>query len=264
MQRKKHHSKKSTGHEPPPVWRETHTIRPDEVDIRGNLSALALCNMMQNAAGNHAHALGLALQDLLTVQHTWVLSRLAVHMETFPGWQDEITIETWPAGIDRLFALRDFRFLGHDGRAYGRGASAWVMIDTESRRPVRVRPFLEKAIKKYPERAGTDDLEKLPTLEEHEFETTFFVRFSDLDVNQHVNNVSYIAWVIESVPDEVLQTHVLLNLEINFLAETFFRERVISRCASLDAPGTCFRHSIIRKDSGREIVRAQTEWHIPR
>ena len=48
-----------------------------------------------------------------------------------------MTLETWPSGIDRLFAIRDFRMVAGE-EVLLRATSEWMVIDVNRRRPVRL------------------------------------------------------------------------------------------------------------------------------
>ena len=89
----------------------------------------------------------------------------------------------------------------------------------------------------------------------------FVVRHRDLDINQHVNNASFVEWLVESVPARVLNTSVLAELEINFLAEAFYEDHILAVCQSCGFPSYFeFLHSIVRQQDGQELVRAGTMW----
>ena len=62
---------------------------------------------------------------------------------------------------------------------------------------------------------------KIPKLEdpaEHS-RSGLMPRRADLDMNQHVNNVTYIGWVLESTPQEVLDTHELEMITLDYRRE---------------------------------------------
>jgi acyl-ACP thioesterase len=246
--------------EMPNIWKEPYSVRYHELDQKGKISILSLCNLMQETASKHALALGLAIQQLLDKNYTWVLSRLTLRISAYPGWKDEILVSTWPSGIKRLFALRDFRLMDENNRVFGAAVSAWLVIDAETRRPVRIERFLEQLKPFASERALPDDLDKLGELTQTTGERRFRIRFRDLDMNQHVNNVSYIEWVLESLPFELRNSKVLSKLKINFLAEAGTRDRVISVYQSVDDTESKFLHHIIREENGQELVRAETTW----
>ena len=45
------------------------------------------------------------------------------------------------------------------------------------------------------------------------------VRASHVDMNGHVNNVHYLTWMLEDVPDALLATHELTEINIEFRNE---------------------------------------------
>ena len=89
-------------------------------------------------------------------------------MDRYPGWGEEILVKTWPRGIERLFALRDFLITSRQGEVLGRVTSNWLLVDLTTRRPKR----LEEVFKRMPIDPGNHALdrrlEKLPPLESPE------------------------------------------------------------------------------------------------
>ncbi len=244
----------------PNIWKETYRIRSYEVDCRHRLSVLSIFNFMQEAASRHAEALGVSIQQLLSENYTWLLSRLKIKIESFPSWKDQVRVSTWPSGAQRLFALRDFELKNYDDQAVAAAVSAWLVLDVQKRRPVQIGPFVERLRPLEGEHILPDTLDKLPGLEFRTYEKRFVVRYRDLDINQHVNNVSFVEWLMESVPARVLNTSMLAELEINFLAEAFYEDHILSASHPQDSQKTIFHHSLIRQQDGRELVRARTKW----
>jgi acyl-ACP thioesterase len=244
----------------PNVWQETYQIRSYEVDCHHRLSILAIFNFMQEAASRHAAALGVSIQQLLAENHTWLLSRLKIKIASLPVWQDRIHIRTWPSGAQRLFALRDFELQDNDNQAIAAAVSAWLVLDVEKRRPVRIGPFVERLKPLEGDHILPDTLDKLPGLAMRTHEKKFVVRYRDLDINQHVNNASFVEWLVESIPIRVLHTSAPAELEINFLAEAFLDDHILAACHPLDPAYTEFHHSLLRRQDGQELARARTVW----
>lgn len=246
-----------------PMHSDVYAIRSYEVDACGRLSIPALCNFMQEAAGKHADELGVSVAQLQKESKTWMLSRLTLQMNVYPGWQDPFHVTTWPSGSRRLFALRNFLFHDSRKRLMGAAATAWLVFDTHNRHPLKVDPFVKNLNPSAP--TALTDFErnlfkKIPRLDAYTHEMRFRIRFQDLDTNRHVNNVSFIEWVIESIPVEELQRSMLTGLEINYTAEAFHGDFVISKARPVDGRPGIFMHSIIKEDGGRELVRAKTVW----
>lgn len=244
----------------PNIWHEIYQVRSYEVDCHHRLSVLALFNFMQEAASRHAEALGVSIQQLLAENHTWLLSRLKIKIAALPDWKDQIKISTWPSGAQRLFALRDFKLHDKDNQTVAEAVSAWLVLDVAKRRPVRIEPFIDRLKPLEGDHILPDTLDKLPSLKSRTHEKKFVVRYRDLDINQHVNNASFVEWLVESIPIRILNISELAELEINFMAEAFYEDHILAACHPLDSQNTSFQHSLIRQQDGQELARARTVW----
>jgi acyl-ACP thioesterase len=242
------------------VWREDYRIRSYEVDCRNRLSILSMFSFMQEAASRHATALGVSIHQLQAENYTWLLSRLKIKVAAPPGWNDQIRINTWPSGTQQLFALRDFKMNGADDQIIAAAISAWLVIDLQKRRPVRIAPFVERLRPIEGSHIMNERLDKLPALSDPVHKKSFVVRYSDLDINQHVNNVKFVEWVVEGLPAATLNAAVLSELEINFLAEAFYEDQIRATCSPQDPGNTIFHHRLTRQQDGRELARAITKW----
>lgn len=240
---------------PTRIWDETFRVRSYEAGANRCASILSISNYLQEAAGNHAFVLGVAIDQLMMQNLSWVLSRLRVHMDVYPKWRDEVRITTWPCGVERLFAYRDFEIHGADGRRLGEATSAWLLLNVQKRRPARmIESVHDFAVLDRP-RSFEDGLgERLAPLPHAEIERAFRVRLSDLDVNHHVNNVNYIEWAVETVPTEAGE---LIDLQVEFLAESLSGDEIISRCARA---GQTYQHELLRASDRKILARARTEW----
>ena len=244
----------------PNIWQETYHIRTYEVDCHNRLSIPSMFNFMQDAASKHAEALGVSVQRLLSENYTWLLSRLKINISSHPGINDRLQVATWPSGTQRLFALRDFELRNRNDQIIAAAVSAWLVVDVQRRRPVRILPFVNRLKPLEGHHILPDTLDKLPGLENRTYEKKFVARFGDLDVNQHVNNVSFVAWVVEGVPSSLLRTSALVQLEINFLAEAFYEDCILAACHPGDPDNGVYHHSLFRRQDGRELARARSVW----
>jgi acyl-ACP thioesterase len=242
------------------MYQQNYTIRSYEVDAAGNLSVPSIFNLLQDSASGHALELGVSVPQLLVENYTWVLSRMILKMSRYPAWRDPIQIRTWPSGIQGAFALRDFEIRDQNSQSMGCSTSAWIVMDTRKRRPVRPTVFADRL--KHAQKGHILDyeLKKLPVQNGDFEEKRFNVRYSDLDINQHVNNVNYIEWLLESIPIFGDKTRNLSELEINFLGEAFQGDQVLSRCYSSNQDDKIFSHRVIRESDQHELIRARTVW----
>ncbi len=244
----------------PAVWEQLFEVRAYEVDPRGGLTAHALCDWLQEVAGRHAHALGWAVHELGERGLTWVLSRLHLRLESRPGWGSTVRLETWPVGIQRAFAVRDFRAVDGAGTGVAAATSGWLLLNLASRRPVRPPAELETLAAASPARALADDFAKLPSAADGEPVARFTARFSDLDVNRHVNNAALLRMVLDGVPDGIGDSHSPAELEIEYRAEVLLGDVLEARVEAVDQGQGRILHSLVRAADGREVARARTRW----
>jgi acyl-ACP thioesterase len=100
------------------------------------------------------------------------------------------------------------------------------------------------------------------------------VRFADVDINGHANYLSYIDWILESVPPATRDGHQIAEMEVHFLREVSFAEELESRAGRIDdqmvhpiggdsseaIPGVQFLHALVHEREQTELVRARTVW----
>lgn len=260
---------------PPAAWKETYRVRSYETDPTGRASTAAVCNYLQEAAANHAYSLRLSVEHFRERPLTWMLGRLRVLVETYPRWRDEVTVETWPSGVDRLLATRDFLIFDGDGRTIGRATTGWMLIDLERRRPVRMPEAVTALALLDRNRAAEDASATLPAPAAGAAEHHVRVEYNDLDVNKHVNNVRYIEWALEGLTAERRDAHDLAELDVHFRAEAVYGDVVAVRAGPVDGSGedrsvdtnvttetegiSVFAHVITETD-GKELARIRTGW----
>jgi acyl-ACP thioesterase len=241
-------------------WEDEYSISFYEVDTKNEVFLPVLWSFMQETAWHHADHLRLGYSDLGEHQYFWVLSRLSIQMEEYPRWGDRIRIKTWLTGIGRLFALRHFSIANLRGNIVGTAKSAWLVLDLKSRRPQRIEPVFKHILHLFDGLPPTEEPEKLPFPIRSQMERSYTVRYSDIDIHHHVNNIKYIEWILDSYPFEMNQTHQIHTFEINFLAESSFGDAISIQTEVLQDLPPAFLHSVFRKEDGRELCRARSEW----
>ena len=205
---------------------EKHQIASYQMDLKGQATLPVLCNYFQEIAGNHAFANGFGFDQMIKTKQIWVLTRLRVEMEKYPKWRDEIQIKTWIRNREKLVSQRDFVVLDKDGNKLGGALTSWMLLDWRTRRPKLVES-VDLPIQMFPdEQAITTSLEKIMAISNANNSYLRSVEFQDLDVNQHVNNVKYIEWILAAFPFEFRKKHNVADFQINYLAELKRRDAV--------------------------------------
>ncbi|MEO1023015.1 MAG: acyl-ACP thioesterase domain-containing protein [Bacteroidota bacterium] len=195
---------------------ETFTIRANEINTDGVATLPAICALFQEVAGNHALTLNFDISQLLSQGITWVLYKLDISMVRYPIWRETITIETWPHSGDGFRAYRNFVIRNEHGEEIGHCLSYWLMMDIHTRRPVRLpAEVMDMKFDKRPY-VKTIKREQIKSRKSLEPSHSFHVRQSDLDMNNHVNNVAYVGWMLESLEPNTLVS----SAEIQYMRES--------------------------------------------
>lgn len=244
-----------------PVWEKTFFVHSYESDGNSEARLTALCNYFQESAWEHAENLSFGYNDLGEHNLLWVLSRFYVEIDRYPKWTEEIIVETWPKGIDRLFALRDFLLKNRKGEIYGKAVSAWLILDIEKRRPQKAEMFRD-LLNIIPNKSALEyRFGKLPQITRPDWVQPRSVNQSDIDPNNHANNVKFIEWIIDAESSRQESQHVKpKSLEIHYLAEGFFGQKCeIYSAQSRDGSGT--RHYEARRhDDQAALFRGSVNW----
>lgn len=157
-----------------------------------------VCRLFETAAGEHAAALGAGIEALRAEGRAWMLVQLGLRAARWPGAGEEVEVRTWPSRRTAgARAWREFELLDGNGRILAEAASVWLIVDLARRRPVRLPRFLHEL--PFPERDTSVVFEDLPEPAPPPSRcASWRVEPAHLDVNEHVNNVTWIEWAEEA------------------------------------------------------------------
>lgn len=241
------------GGNPPALYlQKRFTVRSYECGQSFRLTPATLLNYLQEIAGLHANQIGVGIATLRTSGLTWVLVRmhLLIHAP-LPSWGEDIIVTTWPSGVrGSLAAYRDFSIASDDGSLLAEAVSEWLILDTIKLRPARLTP---EVLALAP--TGTPRVSIPTRVQSHSKErlidsVTFPVRRADLDQNQHVNNVHYSEWALESAPSNTPMTY-LKELCITFKESARLGDTIKSTTFELTS-GT-FHHIVSDETNPKRI-----------
>ncbi len=206
-------------------FQNKYRLRSAECDAKNQMRLRSLFNLFQDMADLHAEKFGFGYSFCLQNHMTWVGTGYHVIINQLPQRDEEFILETWHAGSELMTARRDFRLLDLNGNVLVSAYSNWALIDLNKKRPVIVQKYLsddtlilDKAI---------DANFKKVVLPDHMGQGAILqTRRDDIDINQHVNNAVYPAWIMDGLSDEFLKTHHLRELKIQFKTGALYENEV--------------------------------------
>lgn len=200
---------------------------PFHVDFTGRLTMGVLGNHLLNCAGFHASDRGFGIATLNEDNYTWVLSRLAIELDEMPFQYEDFTIWTWVENVYRLFTDRNFALLDKDGKKIGYARSVWAMINLNTRKPADLLALHGGSIVDYvcdepcpiekPSRIKVTSTESVATLK---------AKYSDIDINGHVNSIRYIEHIMDLFPIEMYKEKRIRRFEMAYVAESYYGDEL--------------------------------------
>lgn len=228
---------------------------PFHVDFTGRLTMSVLGNHLLNCAGFHAADRGFGIASLNENHYTWVLSRLAVELDEMPVQYEPFSIETWVENVYRLFTDRNFALRNKEGKVIGYARSVWAMISMETRKPADLLTLHGGNIAEYVcqrecpiEKPGRIKLGEVLAI------TDYKTKYSDIDINGHVNSIKYIEHILDLFPMETFAEKRIKRFEMAYVNESYYGD-VLSFCKE-EVNGNEYNIEV-RKNASEVVCRSK-------
>lgn len=201
------------------VYSQIVHITAAQTDLNARMKPSAILEVMQEAAGAHAEIIGVGRDVLMAQNMVWVITRAEVRMDRYPVFGENIRVETFPQPNRRWFFPRCFTFYDEAGRKIGCAATLWVLLDIGSRKmckPDSVLPLMPDNRDLVPP-MGMPSTVYEPSatpVTDH-----YLPRYTDMDMNKHVNNTKYIDWCCDALDVDTMQNSELASFALNYHQE---------------------------------------------
>jgi acyl-ACP thioesterase len=205
--------------------------------------------------------LNITIPELFKRGLTWMLSRYHISIDRYPNYMEKVILKTWIAEHQGMFSIRDYSMEAENGDILARMTSSWVLYDIRQKKIVNVSDTLPMDEHILHERAIDDKFPSLSVPENPNYSLEFHIRKHDLDINNHVNNRVTVEWAIETTPDEISKSHILVDIEITFKGQAFYGDKIESCCQLIeDKEQVTGLHHITNMSSGESVARVHTRW----
>ena len=200
-------------------YTEIFTVRATDCDVNRRMRPAALFIAMQEGGERHAVSLGLGYDAMMVRGLFFVLARIHVRFDRAPRCGEKVVHTTWPGASNRFFCPRFHTFALEDGTPLASAGALWVILDVEHRKIVS--PLA--AALPFPDTSDLTAPIDLPTRLKPMGTTTssrtYTPVYSDYDINGHVNNTRYIAWLCDTLGNETLNDHIIGELTAGYEKE---------------------------------------------
>lgn len=213
-------------------FEEKSIVLPSACDAGSRLGIKNILSMFMDIAMRHTEELKIDSKNLLKKSNAlWVITHIKVEIKRRPEMLEKVNVITWPlkphgVSLERSFSIGG---AGRDGSedVWIAGHSVWVFVDAKTHHIRRIRTVC------YPDNLSYRDVDaltepfrksvKATQLQEEFGDIPVFavrkVESTDIDMAQHMNNVVYCRWMIDTFSVEYLAEHEITGLEIDFRNE---------------------------------------------
>ncbi len=202
------------------IFTKKFDITFSDINQNNELSNKGALRIMQEIAGLHSSSLGYGLNDSPKTGFAWLLLNWKLKVFSRPKWETALTVNTWSKSMNPLFAYRDIEIYDDKNNLVAVGSSKWILFDINKKSlckiPDEVKEKFPNVDKSVFEEKFND---KLKEPENSEFIYEYEIQRRDIDTNNHVNNLIYLDYAYQALPEDVFFNINFSNVEIMYKHE---------------------------------------------
>ena len=232
-------------------------LRYFETSKSGLATPATMLTLLEETAADHCYEINRSLFDLANQNIGWVLAGGKMQINRYPAYKEKIVVRTWLSKYSTVKGIRENLIYDANKNIIGRAKGLWVFFDIQRRRPVQI---FDDIIKKWSgsneESIIYDTSKKIDSVEIADYSHEFVVNLYDTDMYKHANNIKYLSWLIESLPEEIIDNYYLHSIKGNFISEAKFGDTIQSLTKLIN--DNTFLHTIKIKNSNKVCATAKT------
>lgn len=188
-----------------------------DTDFNLDVKLSTLFSYFQEVSSLHSEVLGVGKGETIDKNLNWVIARFFVDVIKMPRYGDKIKIKTYPGSNNKLFFYRHYLITDMKDNVLVRANSVWLVVDATTHQLKR-DPFAGYSL---PIMKLDDELAN-PDKVEGKADNYLYsrkVRYSDIDLNSHLNNIRYIELIQDSFDLEFYKANRIKSILINYNTE---------------------------------------------
>lgn len=202
------------------ITSRTYEVRFSDCDHNSRLKLSNLFLFMEETAIADAEANGFGLWKMMKAGYTSVITRMKIRILHTPVWGEKLTVSTWAKEIfNEKVCLKDYSILDSQGNCIAQATSSWLLVNLKTGKSENPSssPFpipLHPGKNALPEALNILDIGAEPKIVQQET-----ARYSDLDMNKHVNHCRYVDWVMNALDKEEIKNRKVRSIQMNYISQ---------------------------------------------
>ena len=197
-------------------------INDTNVDFTSQVSVSELMKLFQIATFNHSQEMGLDHDSMQKNSNAfWVVTKMKLILNKGIYSQEKISVTTWTHPLGSVRAIRDC-VIKSGNSIKVKGTAEWCCLDYETRRLRKLNSIVYPDLEM--ERTKTLNVSFVnlkEELTEKDKVYTKVVRSTDIDLNNHTNNMKYNIMALDAFRVEELKNLNIKEYEIHFVNESY-------------------------------------------
>lgn len=199
-----------------------------DIGQSNTLNNIGLLVFLENIAGIHSSQVGFGVNDIEKTGFTWVLLNWKVKVFKRPIYGDTVLVRTWTRDTTRFYTYRDFEVLDNNGQKIAIATTKWVLMNAKA---MSLASITDNMISLYSSETkkvfeNEPEINKLVPPNEFISKQDYVVQRKDIDINHHVNNITYLDIAYEVLPNDVYENISFDNFEIMYKKGTKLGETI--------------------------------------
>ena len=157
-----------------------YDLRTSDFDKFNHIKPASVLDLFQDAAGRHAEEIGVGFEAMKEHSYFWVLIKIRFQVISQPSFQQKVIVKTWPLAPNKFIYRREYSI-------------------SQRRRLVSAPDLYPFSDDFHPVMNFEEKLEGVEDFEANTSSYSITPGFSELDVNNHVNNTKYANFVFDAI-----------------------------------------------------------------
>ena len=202
------------------IFEQNYTVGSRDIEHNHKATNKALLKYMEDIACKHSDQVGYGINDIEKTKIVWILLDWKFKVIERPMYGQTVKVKTWSRKIEKCCAYRDFEIYDENEKILAIATTKWVLLDAETRKIQKVTEEIGGKYESETEKhVFEEELEKIHEPQSEESSLELKVRKTDIDINNHVNNLNYLDLAYEILPLKVYEQN-LKNIRITYKNQT--------------------------------------------
>lgn len=209
-------------------YKINYEIKYSEVDNKYCLRPDHIMTHFQDITGLHSVEMEIDGKTMLELSNAfWVVTKIKMKIHRMPKFEEKVVIETWPTYAKGVRFGRDYT-ISNNNEILVSCCSEWCTLDYDTKRPRRVESvhyphFMPHRL----DRSAAGEFIKIKEeICDKDFDHNHKVLFTDIDTNNHANNIAYIRMILDCFTIEEFNSLNIDEVQVSYLLQAFYADEV--------------------------------------